>query len=461
MMEEEKGKWEELIRSKMYDFEADTNPDDWDIISDKLLEGNIVMFSPDEAPELNADKGRKGKVVFFSPFRKYAAAAVAAILLIVGGLYFYPDSDENTDTFAITDKSTSGVVEKNANENEQQIESTNSIVENPVDKSVENPVAVISRAGSASKTVAVNTANTDDYHISTQKLLNDSNISELLNASEFNIADIQKEIVYAYNELKPDAVTIDKTIVAEASSKEKQRRWGFGMGGGSFAVGSTSGTASVVPYSTELDYDEYMLGNAITLRSSGQPSLYEPLETIRQTALYNNSSGDVNHKMPVSAGLGVSYYLNDRWSLQSGAVYTLLRSNGKFHDNVINNMVDWKQNLHFVGIPLSLNYKIAEWNRFQFYATAGGMAEINVYGKLKNTVNIDNIKVTETENQRMKSPLWSVNTRGGVVYPLCKFINLYAEAGASYYFENNSKIETIRSDKPFNVSLQAGIRLGF
>ena len=456
-MEEEKGQWEEIIRSKMYDFEADTNPDDWDIISDKLSEGNIVMFSPDEAPESDADKG---KVVIFNPFRKYAAAAVAAVLLIAGGLYFYPDKDENTDTFAVTDKPTSGIVESTNSTVENLVDkSVEKSVDKPVEKSVENLVAITTGAGSSAK--AMNTPNVKDSHISTQKLLNDNNISELLKVPELNIADIEKEIVYAYNELKPDAVTIDKTIVAEASSKEKQRRWGFGMGGGSFAVGSTSGTASVVPYSTELDYDEYMLGNAITLRSSGQPSLYEPLETIRQTALYNNSSGDVNHKMPVSAGLGVSYYLNDRWSLQSGAVYTLLRSNGKFHDNVINNMVDWKQNLHFVGIPLSLNYKIAEWNRFQFYATAGGMAEINVYGKLKNTVNIDNIKVTETENQRMKAPLWSVNTRGGVVYPLCKFINLYAEAGASYYFENNSKIETIRSDKPFNVSLQAGIRLGF
>ena len=456
-MEEEKGQWEEIIRSKMYDFEADTNPDDWDIISDKLSEGNIVMFSPDEAPESDADKG---KVVIFNPFRKYAAAAVAAVLLIAGGLYFYPDKDENTDTFAVTDKPTSGIVESTNSTVENLVDkSVEKSVDKPVEKSVENLVAITSGAGSSTK--AMNTPNVKDSHISTQKLLNDNNISELLKVPELNIADIEKEIVYAYNELKPDAVTIDKTIVAEASSKEKQRRWGFGMGGGSFAVGSTSGTASVVPYSTELDYDEYMLGNAITLRSSGQPSLYEPLETIRQTALYNNSSGDVNHKMPVAAGLGVSYYLNDRWSLQSGAVYTLLRSNGKFHDNEINNMVDFKQNLHFVGIPLSLNYKIAEWNRFQFYATAGGMAEINVYGKLKNTVNKDNIKVPYTETQRMKAPLWSVNTRGGVVYPLCKFINLYAEAGASYYFENNSKIETIRSDKPFNVSLQAGIRLGF
>jgi hypothetical protein len=65
------------------------------------------------------------------------------------------------------------------------------------------------------------------------------------------------------------------------------------------------------------------------------------------------------------------------------------------------------------------------------------------------------------EPVRMKELQWSVNARIGATYPVFKFVNAYIEGGANYYFDNHSSIETIRSDKPFHVSLQAGLRFGF
>ena len=452
MMKEEKGKWEDIIRSKMYDFEADTNPDDWDVISDKLS---------------------GGKTVVFKPYRKYAytvAAAVAA-LLIIGGLYFYSSVDKGADTLATTGKSITEVVDE-MTENTgaiagQPVEHMGEPVEKPVEKVVDKPVdklsdKLIGRTEENLIATSKSVTTTYDMDILKQQLLNNDNAAKILKIPEVNMDAIEKGMLYGYNEIKPEPVALDKSHVAEVAPKAKNRRWGFGMGGGSYTVGSTAGASNVAPYSTALDYDEYILGdNIITLRNSETLPLRSDVpDKIRETSLYNNK-GKASHKMPISAGIGVSYYLNDRLALQSGLTYTLLRSEGDFYDDVIGNMVNWKQNLHFIGIPLSLSYKIAEWNRFQFYASAGGMTEFNVAGKLKNTVVVEGMKVTETENKHMDAPLWSVNARGGVVYPLWKFINFYAEAGASYYFKNNSKIETIRSDKPFNVSLQAGIRLGF
>ena len=65
------------------------------------------------------------------------------------------------------------------------------------------------------------------------------------------------------------------------------------------------------------------------------------------------------------------------------------------------------------------------------------------------------------ESVRMRELLWSLNACIGVTYPLCRFLSLYAEAGIDYYIDNGSSIETIRSEKPFNVNLQAGFRFGF
>jgi hypothetical protein len=123
----------------------------------------------------------------------------------------------------------------------------------------------------------------------------------------------------------------------------------------------------------------------------------------------------------------------------------------------------FKQQLHFVGIPLGISFKIAEWNKLRFYASTGLMAEWNVGGNIKTKYYYyeDNAYRTEKEFIRTKEMQWSVNARVGATYPVIKFVNAYIEGGTNYYFENNSSIETIRTDKPFHVSLQAGLRFGF
>ena len=72
---------------------------------------------------------------------------------------------------------------------------------------------------------------------------------------------------------------------------------------------------------------------------------------------------DIHHKTPIGVGISISRYLNNRFSLQTGLTYSYLRSewstNNTYH-------IENDQRLHFIGIPLSLTYKIAEWNRFMF-----------------------------------------------------------------------------------------------
>jgi opacity protein-like surface antigen len=254
-------------------------------------------------------------------------------------------------------------------------------------------------------------------------------------------------------------------LIADASAEMKRRRWGFGMGGGSYGVNSSSSdVASTAGMMIRSAHEEYLFHrpDAMRLRSESEVALSDGNEIYARA--YEAPTGRVEHKTPLSAGLGVSYYLNDRWSLQSGLTYTLLRSEWGFDNVAGSSLAENKQYLHFVGIPLSLTYRIAEWKRFQLYASAGGMYERNVAGRYNYTETAsfpEDLKIIKSESLRMKEPLWSANIRAGVTYPLWRFINVYAEAGASYYFDNKSAIKTIRSDKPFNVSLQAGVRLGF
>lgn len=448
-MKEEKGQWEDIIRSKIYDFEAETNPDDWDIISDKLSGGKTVMLNS---------------------YRRYgyiAAAAVAA-MLIVGGLYFYPHEDKGSERIAVVEKVVDNMVERDVRPvegSEKMVDKSIGTVENPnilVDKPVKNSVDNLSKTPLKEKHIPreVKIDMTEEPLVELRPLPLDGNDPEKT-IPDLNVEEIEKDLLYGFNDIEVGMNPLEEQLTADASQEVKRRRWSFGMGGGGYAVNSSSGISGLQSYSTVVnDYEKILDQNMIHLRNSDQRSIFSDALNSNYASETEYASGEIKHKTPISAGLGVSYLLNDRWALQSGVVYTLLRSKGNYY-NSTGDFVSWKQNLHYVGVPLSVSYKIAEWNRFQWYALAGGMCEFNVAGKLKKTTDVKDIKTKESETLRMKTPLWSVNARTGVAYPLWRFINVYAEAGVSYYFDNNSDIETIRSDKPFNVSLQAGIRLGF
>lgn len=68
---------------------------------------------------------------------------------------------------------------------------------------------------------------------------------------------------------------------------------------------------------------------------------------------------------------------------------------------------------------------------------------------------------TERESLKINSLQWSVNVATGVQYNFSSLIGVYAEPGISYYFDNNSPVETIYKDKPLNFNLNVGVRFTF
>ena len=246
----------------------------------------------------------------------------------------------------------------------------------------------------------------------------------------------------------PEVGSADDTrsLIADAApvgKKDKEvspRRWGFGMGGGSVTAGTSNSLNTYALKNTSLTDQELLFLNSANFENSARKT-------------------NVKHKTPVSLGMSVSYSLNNRFALVTGLNYSLLSSSWETSDAYHNKT---SQKLHFIGIPLSLTYRIAEWKRFQVYAAAGVMTEVNVAGKLVTKKYMHNeLYEKEADHIRMKEWFWSVNARAGVSYPLLRFVSLYAEVGADYYFDNGSSIETVRSEKPFNVNLQAGFRFGF
>lgn len=168
----------------------------------------------------------------------------------------------------------------------------------------------------------------------------------------------------------------------------------------------------------------------------------------------------IKHKLPVRFGLTFAYSLNSRLSLESGLTYTILMSDIK--EGSKNNYYTGNQTLHYIGIPLTVRYKVFSWKKLDLYASAGVLTEKRVAGKIdKNYVLQNNTEKTVKETIASHPFQFSANIGAGIQYSLTHRVGLYVEPGMSYYFDDNSTVETIYKEKPLNFNLNLGLRLTF
>lgn len=159
---------------------------------------------------------------------------------------------------------------------------------------------------------------------------------------------------------------------------------------------------------------------------------------------YDYRESSFRHHQPLSFGLSVRKEFAHGLSLESGVVYTLLRSDVKLHPGAD----DLSQRLHFLGVPLRLNWQFFERGRFSLYIGAGGMVEKCVSSKLGSD------KMDEPGVQ------WSVSAAAGAQYRLGGLVGLYFEPEGSYYL-NQTDLRTARTESPLTLTLRLGVRLTF
>lgn len=172
------------------------------------------------------------------------------------------------------------------------------------------------------------------------------------------------------------------------------------------------------------------------------------------------SDEHVDHHQPIKAGLSVRYALTSRIGIETGITYSYLSSDISKGSNA--NRYETSQKLHFIGIPLNVDYNVWKSRWLNVYVSAGGMAEKNIKGKSTTDYLLNNKRISTTENkQKMKELQWSANAALGLQLNIAKGIGIYAEPGVGYYFSNGSSIKTAYSEKPFNFNLKFGLRYSF
>lgn len=163
------------------------------------------------------------------------------------------------------------------------------------------------------------------------------------------------------------------------------------------------------------------------------------------------------HRQPLRVGAAVRYALNNRWSIDAGLTYARHRSDiTRKMGNVVN---ETQQTLHYLGVPLNVNYRIVGNRRFNVYAAAGVTGEKLLKGKRKTvTQNEDMPDDVQTESVKENRAQFSVNAAIGAEYKIDDRLSVFAEPGISHYFDNGSELSSIYKERPTNFNLNVGLR---
>lgn len=227
---------------------------------------------------------------------------------------------------------------------------------------------------------------------------------------------------------------IQDDLVADNTPKKRGKTTLSIYGSGSFA----STTSKALRY--EMAEGNVSWGNLNNSYGTFDGELVTELQP--QTA-QQNTPYDYDHHLPWSIGVAVRKELRRGFSLTSGVVYTHLSSSCSMGAGR-----SVSQELHFIGVPLRVEKCCWEVERFRLYVGAGALLEYCVQASLAD--------------ERVDENRWqaAVTLAAGGEYRIGRYTSFYLEPELSYHF-TETKLETIRTDKPLMPTLRLGVRWTF
>ena len=153
------------------------------------------------------------------------------------------------------------------------------------------------------------------------------------------------------------------------------------------------------------------------------------------------------HEIPKSFGVSARLHLTDRLSINTGLNYTRYASDRTriFSDYTYQND---RQYVHYLGIPVRLDWMIVNRKHFNFYIGAGIQADKCIYATVGG------------ERLHEKEVLFGLNGAMGLQFNIVPMVGLYFEPDISYSL-NEGSIQTYRSREPFVVTVRGGLRFNF
>lgn len=164
------------------------------------------------------------------------------------------------------------------------------------------------------------------------------------------------------------------------------------------------------------------------------------------------------HHIPITLVLSLRKNINEYWGIETGVQYTYLRSDF----TIINDSyLEKTQKISYIGIPLKGSFKIWQQQKFSIYTSAGFTLDIPVKATLEEFTSENGLIISQKKNRLCPHLQWSADFGIGIQYHITPAIGVYTEPNLRYYFNDGSRLNTIRTTKPFNITLPIGIRLSW
>lgn len=155
--------------------------------------------------------------------------------------------------------------------------------------------------------------------------------------------------------------------------------------------------------------------------------------------------------VPVSFGVGIRFHLTDRFAIGTGIDWSLLTRT--FYGSYNTSTGQFAHNAQYIGIPVYAFYDIIKRDALSIYAFGGGSIEKCITNRYY--LYSSGSKPVYSEAAMGVQPSAAVGF--GVDFKVAPKLAVFVDPSIRYYF-NAGQPKTIRTDKPLNITFEAGLR---
>ena len=453
--------WTSKLQEQLAGYQEPVSHDLWAGIEQSLAQNNIESVSSNpqtiasessESTDLHVgtEAKKNARIVYF---KRWSAAAAAVALLGIGGSYVYlhqEDVEKGNLQLAVSQPAPSHVVSADLQSAASQPAPSHAVsadLQSAASQPAPSHVVSADLQSAASQPVPSSVVSADLQSAASQK-----------KASDVLKKESENEISLLAEKSDHKALTRSTDYHAEAyASQSYHFEKNEEVSGWSMQLYAENLTPSLGGVNSDASggYNDFSYGTMAEPMPGVIPDptaggIYgEEYLLASYKAIQRSQQGNAKHHAPVSVGLQVAFGIAPRLSLSTGLVYT--RTSSDFYPYAPSSSYNVHQVLHYVGIPVGLNYEFWQSGGFHAYVMAGAEADYNV----KNDTEEEGVKKENAKRDRVQ---FSGKASLGAQYDITPKVGLYIEPGAKYYFDNGSHVENTFKDKKLNFNLQFGLR---
>ena len=470
--------WTSKLQEQLAGYQEPVSHDLWAGIEQSLAQNNIESVSSNpqtiasessESTDLHVgtEAKKNARIVYF---KRWSAAAAAVALLGIGGSYVYlhqEDVEKGNLQLAVSQPAPSHVVSADLQSAASQSAPSHAVsadLQSVASQSAPSHVVSADLQSAASQSAPSHVVSADLQSAASQPAPSSVVSADLQSAaSQKKASDVLKkesenEISLLAEKSDHKALTRSTDHHAEAyASQSYHFEKNEEVSGWSMQLYAENLTPSLGGVNSDASggYNDFSYGTMAEPMPGVIPDptaggIYgEEYLLASYKAIQRSQQGNAKHHAPVSVGLQVAFGIAPRLSLSTGLVYT--RTSSDFYPYAPSSSYNVHQVLHYVGIPVGLNYEFWQSGGFHAYVMAGAEADYNV----KNDTEEEGVKKENAKRDRVQ---FSGKASLGAQYDITPKVGLYIEPGAKYYFDNGSHVENTFKDKKLNFNLQFGLR---